>query len=157
MPSYNLSTRQRIVDIHVGLRVEATTNPIVTGSNAVFTIAGGRILLCDLLGQVTADLQAAATLLHWDAAPTFGGAAALSVDSADLTGDLIGTEYLMPAAAGGAMTVPAGGAYLRLFPALGWVITPGTLNLHASASRTGGIKWVLFYLPLDEGAYVQAA
>jgi hypothetical protein len=156
MPNYNKSTRERIRDIHVGLLVEATTNPIVTGSNAVFTIAGGRILLVDLLGQVTTELQAAALLLHWDAAPTTGGAAALSIDSADLTGDTVGTEYLMPAAAGGAMTVPAGGAYLRLFPALGWVVTVGTLNLHASASRTGGIKWSLFYLPLDDGAYAAA-
>ena len=157
MPSYNQSTRLRVVDIGYGLRCEATTNPIVTGQNAVFNIIGGRVLLVDLVGIVTADLQAAALLLHWDADMDIGGDAALSIDSADLTGDVVGTQYLMPAAAGGAMTVPAGGAYLKLFPQIGWVLNTGALDLHASASRTGGIKWTVWYYPLDDGAYIQAA
>jgi len=153
----NLSLRRAIANINIGIRVEATTNPIATGQNAVFNIVGGRILLHDLLGVVTTELQAAALLLHWDADMDVGGDAALSIDSADLTGDVVGTQYLMPAAAGGAMTVPAGGAFLRLFPALGWVVSAGALDLHASAARTGGIKWTLFYTPLDDGAYVEAA
>lgn len=156
MPNYNQSTRERVRDIHIGLKVEATTYPVVTGSNAIFTVTGGRILIRDLLGIVTVQLEAAALLLHWDATPTIGGAAAMSIDSADLTGDIVGTQYLMPAAAGGALTVPAGGAFLRLFPALGWVMNAGTLNLHASAGNTGGILWTLFYLPIDDGAYAQA-
>jgi hypothetical protein len=157
MANYEWSTREAIGDIGRGLKVEATTYPIVTGQNAVFTIGGGRILLLDLVGLVTVQLEAAALLLHWDCDMDIGGDAALSIDSADLTGDVIGTQYLMPAAAGGALTVPAGGAYLRLFPALGWVISAGALDLHASAGNTGGIKWTAFYYPLDDGAYLQAA
>jgi len=153
----NLSLRRALANINIGIRVEATTDPIVTGQNAVFNIVGGRILLHDLLGVVTTELEAAALLLHWDADMDVGGDAALSVDSADLTGDVVGTQYLLPAAAGGAVTVPAGGAFLRLFPALGWVVSAGALDLHASAGNTGAIKWTLFYTPLDDGAYVEAA
>jgi len=153
----NLSLRRALANINIGIRVEATTDPIVTGQNAVFNIVGGRILLHDLLGVVTTELEAAALLLHWDADMDVGGDAALSIDSADLTGDVVGTQYLLPAAAGGAVTVPAGGAFLRLFPALGWVVSAGALDLHASAGNTGAIKWTLFYTPLDDGAYVEAA
>ena len=157
MANYNQSTRRRLGDINMGMKVEATTYPVVTGQNAVFNFVGGRVLLHDLLGVVTTQLEAAALLLHWDADMDVGGDAALSIDSADLTGDVVGTQYLMPAAAGGAMTVPAGGAFLRLFPALGWVVSAGALDLHASAGNTGGIKWTLFYTPIDDGAYVVAA
>ena len=153
----NLSLRRAIGQIYQGIKVENTTYPIVTAQNAVFNIVGGRILLLDLMGIVTVQLQAAALLLHWDADMDIGGDAALSIDSADLTGDVVGTMDLMPAAAGGAMTVPAGGAYLRLFPALGWVIGAGALDLHASAGNTGGIKWTMWYIPLDDAAYVTAA
>jgi hypothetical protein len=153
----NISLRRAVTQIYQGVKVEATTNPIANGQNAVFNIVGGRILLLDLMGLVTVELQAAALLLHWDADMDIGGDAALSIDSADLTGDVVGTMYCMPAAAGGAMTVPAGGAYLRLFPALGWVIGAGALDLHASAARTGGIKWTAFYVPIDDAAYVVAA
>ena len=157
MPNYQPSTREVIRDIQIGLKVEATTYPVVTGQNAIFNVVGGRVLLHDILGVVTVQLEAAALLLHWDADMDVGGDAALSIDSADLTGDVVGTQYLMPAAAGGALTVPGGGAFLRLFPALGWVVSAGALDLHASAGNTGGIKWTLFYTPIDEGAYVEAA
>jgi hypothetical protein len=154
--NYNQSTRNRIADLVYGLRVDATTYPVVTGQNAVFNIHG-RVWLNDLIGVVTVELQAAALLLHWDADMDVGGDAALSIDSADLTGDVVGTQYLMPAAAGGALTVPAGGAYLRLFPQIGWVLSSGALDLHASAGNTGGIKWSAFYVPLETGAYIEAA
>ena len=153
----NLSLRRAIGQINYGIRVDATTYPVVTGQNAVFNIVGGRVMVIDLIGIVTVQLEAAALLLHWDADMDTGGDAALSIDSADLTGDVVGTMYLMPAAAGGALTVPAGGAYLKLFPQIGWIVGPGALDLHASAGNTGGIKWSLFYIPLDDEAYVEAA
>jgi hypothetical protein len=158
MPNYNLSTRGRIADIHYGLRTDATVNPIANGQNAVFTVTG-RVLLVDLIGIVTEQIQAAATLLHWDfdaAATNPGGDAPLCIDSADLTGDVVGTMYALPAAAGTALQVPAG-AYLRLFPAVGWILGAGELDLHASAARTGGILWSAYYIPLEEGAAINAA
>lgn len=156
MPSYNLNTRGRIADINQGLRVDATTYPVVTGQNAVFNILVGRVHILDLIGIVTVQLEAAALLLHWDADMDVGGDAAMCIDSADLTGDVIGQMYALPAAAASALVVPVG-AYLRLFPAVGWIANTGALDLHASAGNTGGIKWSVFYVPLDDGAYIAAA
>jgi hypothetical protein len=156
MPNYAPSTRLAVADINHGLRVDKTAASIVTGQNAYFNVKGGMIFMIDLIGFVTTDIQAAATLLHWDTTPDVGAAAALCIDSGDLTGTAAGSMLILPAAAGSALTVPSG-AYLKLFPIIGWVISPGTIDLHASATRTGVIRWSLWYIPLYEAAYVEAA
>jgi hypothetical protein len=153
----NLSERRAIQGIYQGIKVEYTLNPIANGAQNLFTVVGGRVLLLDLMGLVTTVIQTAATTIAINFLATFGGNAAMSVASADITADAVGTMYLMPAAAGGALTVPAGGAYLRLFPALGWVLSAGTISLTASAARTGGILWTAFYVPIDDEAYVEPA
>jgi len=132
-------------------------NPIANGAQDIFNIVGGRVLLFDLMGVVTEVIQTAATTLAVDFDADFGGDAVMAVASADFTADAVGTMYLMPATAAGALTVPAGGAYLRLFPALGWVLSAGAITITASAARTGGIKWTAFYIPIDDGAYIEAA
>ena len=151
----NLSLRRAVGQIYQGVKVETTTNPIADGD--LFNIVGGRVLLLDLMGLVTVDLEVAACTLELDFDADFGGDVALTVASADFTGDLVGTMYLMPAAIGGALTVPAGGAYLRLFPTLGVVLSAGHIELDASAAITGGIKWTAWYIPLDDEAYMEAA
>jgi hypothetical protein len=153
--NHNLSLRRVVTSFELGLRVEATTYPILAGANPVFDVTGGRILLHDIFGVVTTQLQAAAELMLWNCNMDVGGDAALSIDSADFTGDIVGTQYLFPAAAGGAVTVGAG-AYLRLFPALGWVVSAGTIDLDGDAN-TGGILWALFYTPIDDDAVVTAS
>jgi len=153
----NLSERLAIQGIYQGVKVEYTLNPIANGAQDIFDVVGGRVLLLDLMGLVTTVIQTAATTLAVNFLATFGGNAAMAVASADLTADAVGTMYLMPAAAGGALTVPAGGAYLRLFPALGWVLSAGSISITASAARTGGILWTAFYIPIDDAAYMAPA
>jgi hypothetical protein len=153
MPNYQWSTRQAVADINTGLRVDRNVAGITTGQNPIFTIIGGPVLVNMFIGVVTVQIQAAATALHLDVDAASGAANdfALSVDSADLTGDIVGTVYTCPATAAGALIVDAG---YNLHP--GWVLPPGTLDLHATATRTGTIVWSLFYVPLADGAYVEA-
>jgi hypothetical protein len=153
----NLSERRAIQGIYQGVKVEYDLNPIANGAQDLFNVVGGRVLLLDLMGLVTEVIQTAATTIAINFDADFGGDAAMSVASADITADAVGTMYCMPAAAGGALTVPAGGAYLRLFPALGWVLSAGAISLTASAARTGGILWTAFYIPIDDAAYVEPA
>lgn len=153
----NLSLRRAVAQMHLGIKVEYTLNPIANGAQDLFNVVGGRVLLLDLMGLVTTVIQTAATTIAINFDADFGGDAVMSVASADITADAVGTMYLMPAAAGGALTVPAAGAYLRLFPALGWVLSAGAISLTASAARTGGILWTAFYVPLDDEAYVEPA
>ena len=153
----NLSLRRAVTSIVQGIRVESTMNPILNGAQDIFHVVGGRVILFDMIGIVTEVIQTAATTLAVNFDADFGGDAVMSVASADFTADAVGTIYLMPATAAGALTVPAAGAYLRLFPALGWVMSEGAISITASAARTGGIKWTVFYIPIDDGAYIEAA
>lgn len=155
MPYYNQSARERVADINYGLRVDTTTGPIVTGQNAIFNVTG-RVHVTDLIGIVTTTLEAAALTLHFDFDADVGGDAAMCVASADLTGTAAGTMLILPAAAASALAVPAGG-YMKLFPAVGWVLSSGAIDLHASAGNTGAIKWSVFYVPLEDGAHIDAA
>jgi hypothetical protein len=156
MPNYQWSTRQAIADLYYGLRVDNSPASILNGTNHLFHIGGGRVFVNDLLGVVTTVIQTAAITLNWSFDADFGGDLALGIASADFTGDLPGTMYVMPAAVGGALTVPAAGAFQRLYPAIGFVFSTGYLDLVASAARTGVIKWSVFYVPLDDGAYIEA-
>ena len=156
MANYAQSTRDTIADIYYGLRVDNSPASILTGQNHLFHVGGGRVMVNDIQGVVTTAIQAAATLLHLDFDADFGGDIALGVDSADLTGDLPGTIYLAPATVAGALTVPAAGAFQRLYPAIGYEFSAGYIDLHASAARTGVIKWSVWYVPLDTGAYIEA-
>ena len=153
----NLSLRRVITSLNWGVQVEYDMNPIPNGVTNVFNVVGGRVLLIDLQGIVTTQLQAAALTLEWDHIADIGANPPLSVASADLTGTAVGMMMLMPATAAGAMTVSAAGGYLKLFPEIGWVLNTGSIALDSSAARTGGIKWTAYYIPLDDGAYLEAA
>jgi hypothetical protein len=143
-----------ITDLNTGIRIDRNVAGITTGANAIFEIIGGPVYVNMFYGIVTVAIQAAATLLHFDMDVTAGAGLdlALSVDSADLTGDVATTVYIPPATVAGAMTVHALG--LNIFPT--WILPIGELMLHASATRTGTIVWSMFYYPLTEGAYVVA-
>jgi len=143
-----------LTDIQTGIRVDRNVTGLVTGLNAIFEVIGGPVLVTFFYGIVTLGIQAAATVIHldMDVAAGAGFDFDLSVNSADLTGDVIGTMYIPPATAAGAITVSAG---LNICPQ--WILPIGELMLHGpAANRTGTIVWSLYYVPLTEGAYVVA-
>jgi len=37
------------------------------------------------------------------------------------------------------------------------VLPVGTLDLRLAASSTGEVRWTIFYVPIDDGAYITAA
>jgi hypothetical protein len=155
MPNFNQSTQKMLAAMGIGMRVDRQVDGIVTGQNPIFTVHDGPVLVTLFIGVVSTQLQAAALLLHLDFNADAGAGFDfdLSVDSADLTGDDVGTMYIPPATVAGALTTDGGGG-LNICPQ--WILPAGTLDLHASASRTGEIDWSLWYIPLVEGAYVTA-
>jgi len=143
-------------DIAGGFKVERVAALVTAASVPLFTVIGGRIVLRDLVGEVVVQIAATVTLIHIDAAPTAGGATAMSVDSADIQGFVTARKFHLPATAAAAVTISTGDAALGVTPR--WIIPAGTINLHASASpATGTVKWTLRYVPFDFGAYVEAA
>lgn len=125
-----------------------------TTQSALFTVAGGRVLMTGIVGEVTTVIQTQANNTKLTANPTTGTdvdiCAVLNI-SAKEVGTLFGVTGLFSDALVGA------NAGASVFPGNPVVLPIGTLDLNCAASNTGSVKWSLFYIPLDNGATVTAA
>ena len=154
MPNYNQSTRQRIADINLGLRVDRATATLPqTTAAAIFNILGGRVAMTAIIGEVTTVLGAVGNM-SLEVNPTTGTTAALCAvlaAGALEAGTLLSIDGTKATAMLG---VNAGGSAMQSKPV---ALPIGTLDLRLSLSSTGSVKWSLFYVPIDDGAYVEAA
>jgi hypothetical protein len=125
-----------------------------TTQAALFTVTGGRVLVTSIVGEVTTVIQTQANNTKLVANPTTGTdvdlCAVLSV-SADEVGCLYGITGLFSDAMVGAN---AGATVVPRNPV---VVPAGSIDLNCAASNTGSVKWILTYVPLDDGASVAAA
>lgn len=155
MPNYNWSNRLAAATNILGIRVDkgAITNP-QTGRSALFTITGGRVLMTGVLGEVTTIMGAVGNNTQLEANPTTGTTSALCAALAT-ENDEVGTLYSITGTVGDAMLGDdAGGVRMGPSPV---VLPIGTLDLYCAANNTGATKWSMWYIPLDDGAYVTAA
>ena len=118
----------------------------------IFTVVGGRCVIKSIVGQVTVGASGA-TNISLRSAPTVGTAAALCAVLA--AGALeVGTLLAITGAVGGAMLgVSAGGVQEQ---ATGVIVPVGTVDCVLSAAETISVQWDVFFVPLDEGAYITA-
>ena len=139
----------------LGTRVDRATATLPqTTQAALFTVAGGRILLTSIVGEVTTIIQTQANNTKLVANPTTGTdvdiCAVLSITAKEV-GCLFGITGLFSDALVGAN---AGATVLPRNPV---VLPVGTLDLSCAASNTGSVKWSITYVPFDAGASVVAA
>ena len=137
-----------------GKKVERATATLPqTTAAPIFNILGGRVAMLGILGEVTTVLGAVGNM-SLEANPTVGTLAALCTVLAAGTLEA-GTLISITGAVGDAMLgVSAGGVEMQRSSV---VLPVGTLDLRLSASSTGSVKWTLFYVPIDDGASVEAA
>lgn len=135
--------------------VEKSDGAVLLGSDDLFTITGGPILVTEFVGIVTTVIGGAANC-HIDMVVTEpAGTVALSTNVAIDT-DAAGTSYTFTAATPGVLTPTTAGA-LDQVPVIRWLCPAGTLKAHCSAAQTGVIKWYLVYRPLSPNSVVVAA
>ncbi|MDD4986715.1 MAG: hypothetical protein PHQ43_13220 [Dehalococcoidales bacterium] len=138
-----------------GQNVERATAVIALGTTHLFNIVGGRVLMTQIVDEITIVMQGIATTLRLSSDPTLGTTRNICQDldvNAYAVNDLLGitginTDAMLPPATGGSIegqTVPV-------------VLKAGTLDLIAGAANTGSVRWTLKYIPIDAGAVVQAA
>lgn len=153
MPS--LSDTKGIRKARLGFRVErATANLPQTTAAAIFNIKTGRVLLTSIVGEVTTAIQAQANATKLVANPTTGTDVDICA-TVDINGKEVGTLYgITGTFATAAVAANAGATVAQSIPT---VLPVGTLDLNCAASNTGRIKWVVTYVPLDDGAYMEAA
>lgn len=137
----------------LGTRVAKATGTLAAATTALFTVAGGKVLVTSIVGEVTTAITVANSykLQH---NPTTGTTkdlcAATDIGTTDTpAGNLLGFQGLT-----GDSILTGPGAVPTIKQPL--VLTAGSVE-QVSAGTDGEITWVLTYVPLDDGATVTAA
>lgn len=122
-----------------------------------FTVAGGRVLITSLIGEVTTVVQAQSTVVQLIATPTTGTAVNLSNATGDINGKEVGATIVPSTTLGGTLVVANAGANILAMPQPGLLVRTGTIDFKTVVSSTGATKWFLTYIPVDDAATVVAA
>ncbi len=165
MANYNPSTIARIADINYGLRVD-TAVLAATGWGGIavwplFTVVNGRVLVNQIVGEITTVLPTLATLVKYYFTPTGGAQVDLSAISLTVSDLAVGIRILAAGTIGGATTFSGIGASMaQPTPYIvGQVGVGGALGIESTtiALTSGAAKFSVWYVPLDDGAYIEAA
>jgi len=152
---------QNIQDLHglsaaiYGERVISEDTTLAqTGLKARFNVIGGRCAINLVSGKVGTIIQAQANNLKLVANPTgltdYDICAVLDVDA-----DEAGTLYSITGTPADALQGGSGGGASGQAKPV--IVQVGTIDESCSASNTGTTKYTLYYTPIDEGAYIEAA
>ncbi len=138
-----------------GLAVEKGAT-LIAGAGTIkplFNVIGGRVIVKTLLGEVTTGFEAKANACKFQHTPTGGAAVDLSA-AVECNGDVAGTLYGITGVPTDAMSVTIGTA---VNSSNDIILKPGALGFHTAADATGALKATVVYVPLDKGAYIEAA
>ena len=142
--------------INLGISVSKAAVAVVgTSVKPLFTVAGGRVLITSIVGQVVTVIQTTANATNVISTPTTGTAVNLCA-TLDITGDESGCLYSLTGLAADVMVGTNAGAASGLRN--GIIVPIGVIGMgNAAAACTGSVKWDITYIPLDDGATVVAA
>lgn len=137
---------------NLGIKVERTAATLpATGNQTIFTVAGGRVLVTGIVGEVTTVMSATVTNLKVTAVGTASAVATDMCANALVTSATVGTLF--------APTTPGSAAQTGSAVSLNneTVVPAGVIRITTDATNTGAMKWLITYVPLDTGASVTAA
>lgn len=150
----------------LGVRVEKDAAALVQNDAVdLFTVSGGLVVVTSLTGVVTTAVGANVISVNLRHTPSGGSAAALNAATA-VTSDPVGTFWgLTTGIAADLMSEQSPAGSEAPNPTFvhqlhqGIILGAGTIDLlSTNADPDGGAaRWVLTYIPLDDGAAVAAA
>jgi hypothetical protein len=123
-------------------------------SEALFNIEAGRIALNLILGEVTTIIETQANNTKLISTPDTGTAVDMCA-VLDITADEVGTLYGISGLNSDALIGINAGLVPGMVRPL--ILPPGSIDLSCAASNTGAVKWLAFWMPIDDGAYLEAA
>lgn len=151
---YNATQRAKLADMILGVRVDRAASTMTNGLD-LFTVAGGNVQVNLILGEVVTLMDTEATLFKLQSNPTVGTTNDMSADL-DLTAAEIGALITISGTAATATQKGSSGAVIG--QAVPVIVAPGAIEAACgNDANTGTIKWSLWYVPLETGAYVTAA
>jgi hypothetical protein len=142
--------------VRLGLKVEKAAISVAGATTkSVFNVVGGNCILYGLIGISTTGQAAGANAVTWISTPTVGTAINLSggVTSiasheaggfVSLTGTLADATLVSNAGAGQLLTTPL-------------VVAPGVIGFATAGNTAGSYKFICWYIPAEDGAYIEAA
>ncbi len=154
MAGNTLKDGQALRRLMLGLQVAkaATALPAAT-SGTLFTVAGGRILMTGIIGECTVAVGGANNVKLIDN-PTVATAADTDLCAvADLNTCDVGDLVSISGTPGDAILAAHAGA-VQMILQKGIVMQEGTLQVNTSQNTAGTFAWTMFYIPIDDGAYV---
>jgi hypothetical protein len=119
----------------------------------LFNVIGGRIAITQIIGEVTEVIQTQANNTKLTVTPTGGSAVDLCA-VLNISAKAVGTLFGITGTAANAMVSSTG---LLAPQATQVIVGEGTINLDCAADNRGQIKWAIYYIAMDDGAYVEAA
>ena len=132
----------------------AATLPSSTTQD-IFTVVGGRVLVRCLVGEVTTLVGTGTTPdLQVQMDPTVGTTTDVATDVV-IADDEVGTLYAVEG--DGTALIPISSGYAQAASGQGFILPAGTLQIVTSETTAGATRWDIWYLPLDDGAYVASA
>ena len=141
----------------LGYKVSRATADVQTGAAvAIFTITVGRILLRQIIGEVTVAIGAGTTPdAKFQSNPTTGATTDLCA-TASIASDEVGTLYGITGVRADAMLESSSGG-LPTMNNNGLVIPIGAIEFIVDENVAGSIKFDGWWLPMDAGALMVAA
>lgn len=158
MPNLNQSQRDNLKSYILGQQVSkaAAVLPQSTTQN-IFTIAGGRVLVMALVGEVTTVFTATATNLKVTSVPTTGSAVDIASNLAVASFEQ-GAILVVEGDGTALIGTSAGAGFAPALNALPFVLPIGVVRIETSANNvTGATKWDIWYVPMDDGAFIVSA
>jgi hypothetical protein len=155
MPIYHQSQLENIAAMHAGIRADSAAALVTAAAVTKFTVSDGNIAMLGFYGEVVVDIAATACTVIVDATPTVGTATHLAVvgGATDIQSFPAGVMCWLPAI-GGILTWSADSYALQEVAPV-YIIRPGVISVTGSAApATGTIRWSMFWMPVDAGAYV---
>jgi len=140
-----------VVTSEVALPNNTTTN--------LFTISGGPVR-CKIVGLVTTVIGGAANAKLQMTTTTPAATVDLNAGAVAINTDAAGTIY-QNVGATSVFTPSTGAGYALVDPVtveeVEFILTPGTVKFHSSATQTGGVTWYMTFQPLSPDSRVVAA
>jgi hypothetical protein len=149
------SAADTAADAVVGCRVDRATD-VMGASENLFTVSGGNILLTAFYGEIMVAIDTV-NVYHIDFNPTAGVTTVLGTNTGALNGYVAGRMFYLPAV-GGALAVTAAGGACPIDIAPTIILPPGVMVLTGTNALTlGSVRWSLWYIAVDPGAFVVAS
>ena len=137
-----------------GLVVEkAAISKAAASTKSLFNVVGGRVILKNIILEITTVFAAGANNTNLVHTPTGGAEVALCA-VLDTDADAEGLMYSISGLAATALLEGLGAVTSQTYD---MTLKAGVIGLKTAGNTTGAVKATLVYIPLDTGAYVEAA